>query len=129
MAADPFVDEDSRVLTPEAFDFILNNELKRAIRSQNYLTLLRIEATESSPEADGPIRVAQELAQRRQLGIARNRPDFARRSRSTVRSAAGCRSAAFDGRPAAFSRSVRTLRVHVSGLNCGRSGLLSDRRG
>ena len=26
MAADPFLDEDSRVLTPEAFDFVLNNE-------------------------------------------------------------------------------------------------------
>jgi hypothetical protein len=62
MAADPFLDEDSRVLTPEAFDFILNNELKRAIRSQNYLTLLQIEATESSPEPDGLMRLAQELA-------------------------------------------------------------------
>ena len=30
MAADPFLDEDSRVLTPEAFDFVLKNELKRA---------------------------------------------------------------------------------------------------
>jgi hypothetical protein len=62
MAPDPFLDAESRVLTPEAFDFILNNELKRAIRSQNYLTLLQIEATESSPDADGPIRLAQELA-------------------------------------------------------------------
>ena len=60
--ADPFLDEDSRVLTPEAFDFVLNNELKRAMRSQNYLTLLQIEATESSPEGGGPVELARELA-------------------------------------------------------------------
>jgi GGDEF domain-containing protein len=40
MATDPFQEEDSRVLTPEAFEFVLNNELKRAVRSQNFLTLL-----------------------------------------------------------------------------------------
>jgi GGDEF domain-containing protein len=45
MATDPFLDEDSRVLTPEAFDFMLQNELKRAMRSQNFLTLLAIQAT------------------------------------------------------------------------------------
>jgi hypothetical protein len=62
MAVDPFLDEDSRVLTPEAFDFVLNNELKRAMRSQNYLTLLQIEATESTPEGGGPVQLARELA-------------------------------------------------------------------
>ena len=45
MAGDPFLEEDSRVLTPEAFDFVLNNELKRALRSQNFLTLLVVEPT------------------------------------------------------------------------------------
>jgi GGDEF domain-containing protein len=40
---DPFLDENSRVLTPEAFDFVLSNELKRAVRSQNFLTLLHVE--------------------------------------------------------------------------------------
>ena len=49
MAADPFMDEDSNVLTPEAFNFVLNNELKRAMRSQNFLTLLVIEATALTP--------------------------------------------------------------------------------
>ena len=62
MAVHPFLDQDSRVLTPEAFDFVLNNELKRAMRSQNYLTLLQIEATESIPDGVGPIELAQELA-------------------------------------------------------------------
>ena len=33
------------MLTPEAFDFVLNNELKRAVRSQNFLTLLLLEPT------------------------------------------------------------------------------------
>ena len=43
MTPDPFLDENSRVLTPEAFDFVLSNELKRAVRSQNFLTLLHVE--------------------------------------------------------------------------------------
>ena len=43
MPGDPFLEEDFRVLTPEAFDFVLNNELKRAVRSQNFLTLLVVE--------------------------------------------------------------------------------------
>ena len=42
---EPFLEEDFRVLTPEAFDFVLNNELKRAVRSQNFLTLLLLDAT------------------------------------------------------------------------------------
>lgn len=41
--ADAFFEEDSRVLTREAFDFVFNNELKRAVRSQNFLTLLLVE--------------------------------------------------------------------------------------
>ena len=49
MTADPFLDEDYRVLTSEAFDFVLNNELKRALRSQNFLTLVRVK-----PELTGP---------------------------------------------------------------------------
>lgn len=43
MAADPFTDDERHVLTREAFDFVLNNELKRAVRSQNFLTLLVLE--------------------------------------------------------------------------------------
>lgn len=31
------------VLTPETFDFVLTNELKRAVRSQNFVTLVLIE--------------------------------------------------------------------------------------
>ena len=50
MAGDPFLEEDFRVLTPEAFDFVLNNELKRAVRSQNFLTLLVVEPTPQQPE-------------------------------------------------------------------------------
>ncbi len=41
--ADPFLDDGSRVVTLEAFDFIFRNELKRAVRAQNFLTLLRVE--------------------------------------------------------------------------------------
>jgi hypothetical protein len=45
MVADGFLEQDFRVLTPEAFEFVLNNELKRAVRSQNYLTLVVVEPT------------------------------------------------------------------------------------
>jgi hypothetical protein len=43
MPADPFLEEDFRVLTPEAFEFVLTNELKRAVRSQNFITLVVLE--------------------------------------------------------------------------------------
>jgi GGDEF domain-containing protein len=40
VTADHTAGEDFRLLTPEAFDFVLSNELKRAVRSQNFLTLV-----------------------------------------------------------------------------------------
>lgn len=46
-----FYDEDFRVLTPEAFDFVLSNELKRALRSQNFLTLLLMDAAADNADA------------------------------------------------------------------------------
>ena len=61
MAADPFKDEDSRVLTPEAFEFVLRNELKRAARSQNFLTLLIVDATTRAVNGERP-RLAREVA-------------------------------------------------------------------
>jgi GGDEF domain-containing protein len=42
MTAQPFLDEDYRILTSEAFEFVLSNELKRALRSQNFLTLVSV---------------------------------------------------------------------------------------
>lgn len=45
MSADRFLQEDFRVLTPEAFDFVLHNELKRAVRSQSFLTLVVVQPT------------------------------------------------------------------------------------
>ncbi len=45
MTAESFRDENFRVLTSEAFDFVLHNELKRAVRSQNFLTLVHVEPT------------------------------------------------------------------------------------
>ena len=59
---DPFVDEGRRVLTPEAFEFVLENELRRAVRSQNYLTLLVVEpVTEPRGEPVTP-EVVREVA-------------------------------------------------------------------
>lgn len=44
MAPDQFFEEEgSRVLTPGAFEFVLDSELRRAIRSQNFLTLVVLE--------------------------------------------------------------------------------------
>jgi hypothetical protein len=52
MCPDPFLQNDFRVLSPEAFDVVLTNELKRAVRSQSYLTLLVVEPTlRESPDA------------------------------------------------------------------------------
>ena len=49
MATDQFF-EEGRLLTPHAFEFVLDGELKRAVRSQNFLTLVTIE---TSREWDG----------------------------------------------------------------------------
>src|SRR3954454_1262109 len=39
-----FYEEGSRLLTPGAFEFVLESELKRSVRSQNFLTLVVLEA-------------------------------------------------------------------------------------
>lgn len=38
-----FEDEGSRLLKAPAFEFVLDGEMKRAVRSQNYLTLVALE--------------------------------------------------------------------------------------
>jgi GGDEF domain-containing protein len=38
-----FEEEGSRLLKANAFEFVLDGEMKRAVRSQNYLTLLALE--------------------------------------------------------------------------------------
>ena len=45
MADGSLFEEGNKVLTPGAFEFVLNSELKRAVRSQNYLTLVVVEAS------------------------------------------------------------------------------------
>jgi len=40
-----FYEEGSKLLTPSAFEFVLDSELKRAVRSQNFLTLVVVEAS------------------------------------------------------------------------------------
>jgi hypothetical protein len=40
---DPFFEQGSRLLTAGAFEFVLDGELKRAVRSQNFLTLVVLE--------------------------------------------------------------------------------------
>lgn len=43
MSTDAFFEAGSRLLTPNAFEFVLDGELKRAVRSQNFLTLVVLE--------------------------------------------------------------------------------------
>lgn len=45
------------VLNPETFDFVLTNELKRALRSQNFVTLVVIE-----PRGTDPVTGLREIA-------------------------------------------------------------------
>ena len=45
MASSSFYEEGSRLLTPGAFEFVLDSELKRAVRSQSFLTLVTVEAS------------------------------------------------------------------------------------
>ena len=47
----------SDVLTPETFDFVLTNELKRAARSQNFVTLVLMQ-----PRAEGRSEAVRETA-------------------------------------------------------------------
>ena len=59
--ADAFFEEEgSRLLTSSAFQFVLDGEMKRAVRSQNYLTLVTVEASRDSdgdavPADDGTL--------------------------------------------------------------------------
>jgi len=39
-----FIEQGSRLLAPAAFEFVLESELKRAVRAQNFLTLVVVEA-------------------------------------------------------------------------------------
>jgi hypothetical protein len=45
MTGSSFYEEGSKVLTAKAFEFVLDSELKRAVRSQNFLTLVVVEAS------------------------------------------------------------------------------------
>lgn len=61
-----FYEEGSRVLTPDAFQFVLESELKRAIRSQSFLTLVVVEAKREWDEVsvtadDGIVRDLAEM--------------------------------------------------------------------
>ena len=45
MTSRSFYEEGTKLLTPAAFEFVLDGELKRAVRSQNFLTLVVVEAS------------------------------------------------------------------------------------
>ncbi|HYM25483.1 MAG TPA: hypothetical protein VEU08_19830 [Vicinamibacterales bacterium] len=45
MTTGSFYEDNSKLLTPGAFEFVLDSELKRAVRSQNFLTLVTLETS------------------------------------------------------------------------------------
>lgn len=69
MSAESFFEEDSHLLTPNAFEFVLDGELKRAVRSQNFLTLVTLEA---SREWDGMTMTADDGTVGEMAQIVRN---------------------------------------------------------
>ncbi len=61
-----FYEEGSRVLTSDAFQFVLESELKRAVRSQTFLTLVVVDARREWDEVsvtadDGTVRDLAEM--------------------------------------------------------------------
>ena len=64
----PF-EEEHRLLAPNAFEFVLDGELKRAVRGQNYLTLVTLE---TSREWDGMTVTADEGTVGEMAQIVRN---------------------------------------------------------
>ena len=67
--SDPFYEQDTRLLKPHAFEFVLDGELKRAVRSQNYLTLVTLE---TNREWDGMTVTADEGTVEEVAGLIRN---------------------------------------------------------
>lgn len=61
MVEDDCLPDDPRALTPEVFEFVVTNELKRAIRSQNFLTLLLVDPAPRTAEGQRAD-LARELA-------------------------------------------------------------------
>jgi len=57
MTMSSFYEEGSKLLTAGAFDFVLDSELKRAVRSQNFLTLVTVE---TAREWDGVLVTADD---------------------------------------------------------------------
>ena len=45
-----FYEEGSKLLTAGAFEFVLDGELKRAVRSRNHLTLVTVETSRESED-------------------------------------------------------------------------------
>ena len=67
--SDPFYEQDTRLLKPHAFEFVLDGELKRAVRSQNYLTLVTLE---TNREWDGMTVTADDGTVEEVAGLIRN---------------------------------------------------------
>ena len=128
--ADAFFEEGSRLLTPHAFEFVLDGEMKRAVRSQNYLTLVVLETRR---EWDGMTVTADdgtvdEVAQI--VGHEVRDTDLLGNTETGVLSLVlldadydNCTQGHRSARPA-----DRPLRLHDAAAHLRRRGLLSDAR-
>lgn len=59
MAAATSFPDELRLLSPDAFDFVLANELKRALRSQSFLTLVVLAPHAAEPASEALREVAR----------------------------------------------------------------------
>jgi GGDEF domain-containing protein len=69
MTSGLFYEEGSKLLTPGAFEFVLDSELKRAVRSQSFLTLVIVEASREWDDItvtadDGTVREVAQIISR-----------------------------------------------------------------
>jgi hypothetical protein len=64
ITGNPFLEENFRIITPEVFEFVFHNELKRAVRSQNFLTFVRIEPGPETRDPKNAMRAVARLVSR-----------------------------------------------------------------
>ena len=122
MTAESF-EEDERVLTPKSFDFVLSHEVKRAVRTQDLLTLVVMEAAPGRAARRGGAGAASSRAwsaeEVRETDLLSRDRRYARLARAVRR-----RHHRIDARHRPAAGPARALRVRAAAVHRGRRGLL-----
>ena len=113
---------EQNVLNTETFDFVLTNELKRALRSQNFVTLVLME-----PRGGEPAAAVQRDRRPRQPRAARDRHARDRRD-DGVDGPARCRPPELHAGHRARDGAPRALPVHDARRDRSRRGVLPHSR-